>query len=283
MNTDPPTSPAPAVPPGATLILDAAAIERALKRIAHEIIERNPDLARRRARRHPVARRRDRATGSPRIIEHVRGRAAVHRRHRCVDAPRRPAHPPPHLAACSRRNFRTNSQDRRSSWPTTCSSPAAPAARPWMRSPSFGRPARIQYAALVDRGHRELPIRADYVGKNLPTALGERVYRALRGGGWRRRIPCGSIAEATHESDRLQLRTAAASSGRARISSASQTSAPRRSPRSSTPPRPSRRSAPARSRKCRPCAARRWSIFSSKPARARASASNSPRTASAPT
>jgi pyrimidine operon attenuation protein/uracil phosphoribosyltransferase len=41
---------------------------------------------------------------------------------------------------------------------------------------SFGRPARIQLAALVDRGHRELPIRADYVGKNLPTAYGQRVF-----------------------------------------------------------------------------------------------------------
>jgi pyrimidine operon attenuation protein/uracil phosphoribosyltransferase len=40
---------------------------------------------------------------------------------------------------------------------------------------SFGRPARIQYAVLVDRGHRELPIRADYVGKNLPTARGDRI------------------------------------------------------------------------------------------------------------
>ena len=40
---------------------------------------------------------------------------------------------------------------------------------------SFGRPARIQLATLIDRGHRELPIRADYVGKNLPTAPGERV------------------------------------------------------------------------------------------------------------
>ena len=39
----------------------------------------------------------------------------------------------------------------------------------------LGRPARVQLAALVDRGHRELPIRPDYVGKNLPTALGERV------------------------------------------------------------------------------------------------------------
>lgn len=40
---------------------------------------------------------------------------------------------------------------------------------------SFGRPSRIQYAALVDRGHRELPIRADYVGKNLPTAREDRI------------------------------------------------------------------------------------------------------------
>jgi pyrimidine operon attenuation protein/uracil phosphoribosyltransferase len=39
----------------------------------------------------------------------------------------------------------------------------------------LGRPARIQLAVLVDRGHRELPIRADYVGKNLPTAVDERV------------------------------------------------------------------------------------------------------------
>ena len=44
----------------------------------------------------------------------------------------------------------------------------------------LGRPARIQVAVLVDRGHRELPIRADYVGKNLPTAPDERVQVQLR-------------------------------------------------------------------------------------------------------
>ena len=37
----------------------------------------------------------------------------------------------------------------------------------------FGRPKEIQLAVLIDRGHRELPIRADYVGKNVPTALNE--------------------------------------------------------------------------------------------------------------
>ena len=39
----------------------------------------------------------------------------------------------------------------------------------------YGRPARVQLAVLVDRGHRELPIRPDYVGKNLPTSFAERV------------------------------------------------------------------------------------------------------------
>jgi len=45
----------------------------------------------------------------------------------------------------------------------------------------YGRPARVQLAVLVDRGHRELPFRADYVGKNLPTARTERVNVHVRG------------------------------------------------------------------------------------------------------
>ena len=44
----------------------------------------------------------------------------------------------------------------------------------------YGRPARVQLAVLADRGHRELPIRPDYVGKNLPTARGERVQVRVR-------------------------------------------------------------------------------------------------------
>ena len=43
----------------------------------------------------------------------------------------------------------------------------------------YGRPARVQLACLADRGHRELPIRPDYVGKNLPTARDERVQVEL--------------------------------------------------------------------------------------------------------
>jgi pyrimidine operon attenuation protein/uracil phosphoribosyltransferase len=43
----------------------------------------------------------------------------------------------------------------------------------------YGRPQRVQLAVLADRGHRELPIRPDYTGKNLPTARDERVYVRL--------------------------------------------------------------------------------------------------------
>ena len=46
----------------------------------------------------------------------------------------------------------------------------------------FGRPAAIQLAVLVDRGHRELPIRADYVGKNIPTSIHEDVQVLLEEG-----------------------------------------------------------------------------------------------------
>lgn len=44
----------------------------------------------------------------------------------------------------------------------------------------FGRPARIQLAILIDRGHRELPIRADFVGKNIPSSLNENVRLRLK-------------------------------------------------------------------------------------------------------
>ena len=43
----------------------------------------------------------------------------------------------------------------------------------------FGRPERIQLAVLVDRGHRELPIKADFVGKNVPTAINEKIHVRL--------------------------------------------------------------------------------------------------------
>ena len=44
----------------------------------------------------------------------------------------------------------------------------------------FGRPNRIQFAVLIDRGHQELPIRADYVGKNVPTSTKERIHVRMK-------------------------------------------------------------------------------------------------------
>ena len=45
---------------------------------------------------------------------------------------------------------------------------------------SFGRPSKVRLAVLVDRGHRELPIRADFVGKNIPTHEGEHINVLLK-------------------------------------------------------------------------------------------------------
>ena len=69
----------------------------------------------------------------------------------------------------------------------------------------FGRPATIQLAVLVDRGHRELPIRADYVGKNIPTSMGDDVQVLLKETDARDEVvvmPVLSAAEGTAEGER---------------------------------------------------------------------------------
>lgn len=65
----------------------------------------------------------------------------------------------------------------------------------------FGRPQSIQLAVMIDRGHRELPIRADYVGKNLPTSRGDQVSV------WLREIDGedGVVILAGHQDDREEL------------------------------------------------------------------------------
>jgi pyrimidine operon attenuation protein/uracil phosphoribosyltransferase len=59
----------------------------------------------------------------------------------------------------------------------------------------YGRPARVQLAALVDRGHRELPIRPDYVGKNLPTSHDQRVNVRVQEVDGRDEVTIGPAAE----------------------------------------------------------------------------------------
>lgn len=67
-----------------------------------------------------------------------------------------------------------------SSSSTTCSTPAAPRAPPWTPSWTWAGAKTIQLAVLIDRGHRELPIRADYVGKNVPTSHLEMIAVSVR-------------------------------------------------------------------------------------------------------
>ena len=165
-----PTPPAP----GASIILDAAAIERALRRIAHEIIERNPDLAKVAfigipSRGVEIARRLAALIGQFSGVQVFAGvvDVAMHRddlhRHRV----------PPRVE----RTILPADLDGKTIVLTDDVLFSGRTCRAAMDSiSSFGRPARIQYAVLVDRGHRELPIRADYVGKNVPTALHERVH-----------------------------------------------------------------------------------------------------------
>ena len=50
----------------------------------------------------------------------------------------------------------------------------------WMPSSTLARPQVIRLAIMVDRGHRELPIRADFIGKNIPTAQEENVHVCLQ-------------------------------------------------------------------------------------------------------
>ena len=160
--------------PNATLILDHAAIDRCLKRIAHEIIERNPDLSTAALIGIP-SRGVEMARRLTALIGEFTGAApfcgvidvAMHRDdlHRHRIPPRVERTELPH----DLRDKTIVLVDDVLFSGRTC--------RAAMDSiSSFGRPARIQYAVLVDRGHRELPIRADYVGKNMPTAFDERVH-----------------------------------------------------------------------------------------------------------
>jgi pyrimidine operon attenuation protein/uracil phosphoribosyltransferase len=173
-----PSQPTPQKPqppaPDANLVLDGQAIDRALRRIAHEIIERNPDLSKVcvvgiPSRGIEVSRR---------IASHIEAIENVPVEMGIIDVamhrddirirPKLPtvvvSHLPPDLADMTL----ILADDVLFSGRTI---------RAAMDSiTSFGRPRRIQLAVLVDRGHRELPIRADYVGKNLPTSPTQRVY-----------------------------------------------------------------------------------------------------------
>ena len=171
-----PESPQPPTPPapGAVLILDSQAIDRALRRIAHEIVERNPDLSRLSivgvpSRGIEVAQR---IAFHIQAIEHTMPHVgiidvAMHRDDLRI-RPRLPFVAVTELPQDIEERTLVIADDVLFSG-RTCRAAMDSIA-------SFGRPRRIQLAVLVDRGHRELPIRPDYVGKNLPTSPTQRVY-----------------------------------------------------------------------------------------------------------
>jgi pyrimidine operon attenuation protein / uracil phosphoribosyltransferase len=150
------------------LVMDAAAISRTLTRMAHEIDERNPDdagIAFIGIRTHgvPLAQRlagilkRNYPTGELDIAMHrddisLRGALVVGLSHVPFDVTGRTIVLVDDVLFTGR-SIRAALDEIN----------------------DFGRPKQIQLAVLVDRGHRELPIRPDFVGKNVPTALVERV------------------------------------------------------------------------------------------------------------
>jgi pyrimidine operon attenuation protein / uracil phosphoribosyltransferase len=159
-------------------IMDAEAIGRALRRIAHEIIERNPQLegvvlAGIPSRGVEIARRiagfirqTDKADVDTGVIDVAMHRDDVGTRRELpvVHASKLPVPLEGRTVVIVDDVLHTGRTVR--------------AAMDAINS--FGRPASIQLAVLVDRGHRELPIRPDYVGKNLPTATREQIRVRLQ-------------------------------------------------------------------------------------------------------
>ena len=167
----------------ARLLLDEEAIARTIARIAHEIVERNGDLGRLalvgiHTRGVPLAQRLRGLIGDFTRREVALGTLDItfHRDDVLVRSGEAPLHPQPVVKATE---LPFALEDR------TCvlvddvlhTGRTIRAAIDALFE--FGRPARVQLACLVDRGHRELPIRPDYVGKNLPSSRGERIQVQL--------------------------------------------------------------------------------------------------------
>jgi pyrimidine operon attenuation protein/uracil phosphoribosyltransferase len=160
-------------------ILDADALGRTLARLAHELIERADDLDRValvgiHTRGVPLARRLQELVEERSGVELTLGAVDIsfHRDDVLVRGRQAPLHTQP-VVRGTELGFPLGG--------TTCvlvddvlfTGRTIRAAIDALLD--YGRPDRVQLAVLVDRGHRELPIRPDYVGKNLPTALDERV------------------------------------------------------------------------------------------------------------
>jgi pyrimidine operon attenuation protein/uracil phosphoribosyltransferase len=161
------------------LVMDAAAMQRALRRIAHEIVERNPDLGSIILAGIPT-RGNDLAQRIASLIGEIEQKpialgvidVSMHR----DDVGTRAELP---VVRASRLPLPLEGRTVIIVDDVLYTGRTVRAALDAISS--FGRPARIQLAALIDRGHRELPIRPDYVGKNLPTSPNDKVKVGIAG------------------------------------------------------------------------------------------------------
>ena len=165
------------------IVLDADALARTLSRIAHEIIEANPELddvalVGIQTRGVPLAQR------LARLIEERAGTApdlgavdiTFYRDDVTVRGGEAPLAPQP-LVRASQLDFALAGRTIVLVDDVLYTGRTIRAAIDALFD--YGRPDRVQLAVLVDRGHRELPIRPDYVGKNLPTSRDERIQVQL--------------------------------------------------------------------------------------------------------
>jgi pyrimidine operon attenuation protein/uracil phosphoribosyltransferase len=172
-----------AVKPSGRIVLDGEAIERTLSRIAHEIIERNEDLETValvgiHTRGVPLAQRLRRSIAERAGWELELGQLDItfHRDDVHVRAGQAPRRAQP-LVRDSKLDFELEGRTVILVDDVLYTGRTIRAAIDALFD--YGRPERVQLAVLADRGHRELPIRPDYLGKNLPTSRDERVQVQL--------------------------------------------------------------------------------------------------------
>jgi pyrimidine operon attenuation protein/uracil phosphoribosyltransferase len=172
-----------AVTPAPRVLLDEESIRRTLSRVAHEIIERNEDLdtvalVGIHTRGVPIAHRLRHLIEERSGEELALGQLDItfHRDDVHVRAGQPPRRPQP-LARETKLDFELEGRTVILVDDVLYTGRTIRAAIDALLE--YGRPDRVQLAVLADRGHRELPIRPDYVGKNLPTGRNERVQVEL--------------------------------------------------------------------------------------------------------
>ena len=165
------------------VLLDREDVERTLSRIAHEIIEANPNLDKValvgiHTRGVPLAQRLRRRIDDFAGVQVALGQLDItfYRDDVHVRGGEAPHHPQP-LVRATKLEFPLEGMTCVLVDDVLYTGRTIRAAVEALFD--YGRPARVQLAVLADRGHRELPIRPDYVGKNLPTARGERIQVEL--------------------------------------------------------------------------------------------------------